>query len=54
MVLLDADTAGCVSVWLNNNGRLGAWRRTVIATSYRCSPIRKRPTTTADSATLPT
>jgi hypothetical protein len=31
MTLLDADTAGCVSVWLDNNGRLDTQRRTVIA-----------------------
>jgi hypothetical protein len=31
MVLLDADTAGCVKTWLDNNGRLDAWRRDVIA-----------------------
>ncbi|MFG2289728.1 hypothetical protein ACGFOU_27105 [Streptomyces sp. NPDC048595] len=27
MVLLDADTAGCVSVWLDNGGSLDAGRR---------------------------
>jgi hypothetical protein len=31
IVVLDADTAGCVKTWLDNNGRLDAWRRDVIA-----------------------
>jgi hypothetical protein len=31
MVLLDAQTAGCVSTWLNNRGHLDPWRQTVIA-----------------------
>lgn len=30
-VLLDADTAGCVKTWLDNNGRLDSRRRGVIA-----------------------
>jgi hypothetical protein len=31
MVLLDADTAGCVSTWLNQHGQLDPWRLSVIA-----------------------
>jgi hypothetical protein len=31
MVLLDADTAGCVSTWLNHHGQLDPWRQAVIA-----------------------
>jgi hypothetical protein len=30
MILLDADTAGCVKTWLDNNGRLDTRRREVI------------------------
>ena len=30
MVMLDADVAGCVSVWLSSNGRLDEWRKTVL------------------------
>lgn len=30
MALLDADIAGCVSTWLDNDGSLDAWRRQVL------------------------
>jgi hypothetical protein len=31
MILLDADIAGCMGVWLDNGGRLDAGRRAVVA-----------------------
>ncbi|MEV0720096.1 hypothetical protein [Asanoa sp. NPDC050611] len=31
MVMVDADIAGCVSVWLDNGGHLDAGRRSVLA-----------------------
>lgn len=30
LVMLDADTAGCVSTFINNNGRLDSWRTQVL------------------------
>ncbi|MEU5721015.1 hypothetical protein [Micromonospora sp. NPDC047738] len=35
MILLDADIAGCVSVWLDSNGQLDDWRRTAVASCLR-------------------
>ncbi|WP_155375661.1 hypothetical protein [Catellatospora vulcania] len=31
LVMLDADTAGCVHTWLSNGGALDAWRRDVLS-----------------------
>ncbi|AIA07793.1 hypothetical protein [Streptomyces noursei] len=31
MLLLDVNLAGCVSTWLNNDGRLDAWRLEILS-----------------------
>jgi len=60
MVMLDPDTTGCASAWLNKDSRLDAKSRTTLASFLNgldfvlaYSPTHTKPATTATFATSP-